>query len=67
MHSLETLTSDWARYRLVEEGVNRRTIYVDTTGVSATDFNIDAATRERLFANGQAAAHKFLGALPPPP
>ncbi|HWW54509.1 MAG TPA: patatin-like phospholipase family protein [Acidimicrobiales bacterium] len=67
VHSLETLTSDWARYRLAEEGVNRRTIYVDTTGVSATDFNIDEATRERLFANGQAAAHKFLDALPPPP
>jgi len=57
---LETLTSDWNRYHLDEEGVNRRTIYVDTTGVSATDFDIDPPTRDRLFANGTAAATKFL-------
>jgi hypothetical protein len=28
--------------------------------VSATNFDIDQATQNRLFANGQAAANKFL-------
>jgi NTE family protein len=57
---LKTLTSDWNRYGLADAGVNRRTIYVDTSGVSATDFDLDEGTRQRLFANGQAAARRFL-------
>jgi NTE family protein len=57
---LRTLTGDWNRYGLADAGVNRRTIYVDTTGVSETDFDIDEATRRALFANGQAAARRFL-------
>jgi len=64
VNCLETLTADWNRYRLDEEGVNRRTIFVDTTGVAATDFDIDKATRQRLYDNGQAAAQKFLANLP---
>jgi len=64
VNCLETLTADWNRDRLDEEGVNRRTIFVDTTGVAATDFGLNAATRQRLFANGQAAARKFLANLP---
>jgi NTE family protein len=48
INCLETLTADWNRYRLDAEGVNRRTIFVDTTGVASTDFGIDAATRQRL-------------------
>jgi NTE family protein len=64
VNCLETLTADWNRYRLDEEGVNRRTIFVDTTGVAATDFGIDKATRQRLYDNGQAAAQKFLAILP---
>ncbi len=57
---IETLSGDWNRYRLTEEGVNRRTIYVDTTGVAATDFGIDLPTRQRLFASGRTAARTFL-------
>jgi NTE family protein len=64
VNCLETLTADWNRYRLDEEGVNRRTIFVDKTGVAATDFDIDKATRQRLYDNGQAAAQKFLANLP---
>jgi NTE family protein len=60
INSLETLTADWNRYRLESEGVNRRSIFVDTTGIAATDFGIDAETRQRLFKNGQEAAEKFL-------
>lgn len=48
INCLETLTADWNRYRLDAEGVNRRTIFVDTTGVASTDFGVDAATRQRL-------------------
>jgi NTE family protein len=61
---LETLLSDWNRYRLDEEGVNRRTIHVNTDGVSATDFGIDGETRDRLFTSGQQAARRFLDQLP---
>ncbi len=57
---LATLRGDWNRYHLDSEGVNRRTIYIDTSGVSPVDFAIDRETRDRLFANGEAAARKFL-------
>ena len=57
---LETLTGDWNRYRLDEEGVNSRTIYVNTDGVSATDFSLRSSTRERLYQSGQEAARAFL-------
>lgn len=60
VNCLETLTADWNRYRLDEDGVNRRTIFVDTTGVAATDFDIDAEARQRLYQNGRVAAQKFL-------
>jgi NTE family protein len=64
VNCLETLTADWNRYRLDEAGVNRRTVFVDTTGVAATDFGIDAPTRQRLFQNGRDAAQNFLANLP---
>ncbi|MET7473600.1 patatin-like phospholipase family protein [Streptomyces sp. NPDC005648] len=64
---LETLTGDWNRYHLRDEGVNQRTIYVDTEGISATDFHLDDAKRARLFENGQSAARKFLAQLPTTP
>jgi NTE family protein len=64
VNCLETLTADWNRYRLDEDGVNRRTIFVDTTGVAATNFDIDKATRQRLYDNGRSAAQKFLANLP---
>jgi NTE family protein len=59
---LETLVDEHDAYHLDDDGVIARTVFVDTTGVSATDFGIDAATQSRLFANGQAAAEKFLAA-----
>jgi NTE family protein len=65
VRALETMTSDWNRYRLDEEGVSRRTIYIDTDGVSAIDFNLASTTRDKLFDNGRRAAEKFLENLGP--
>lgn len=64
VNCLRTLTADWNRYRLDEEGVGARTLYVNTDGVSATDFTISKATQARLFENGRQAAHAFLRQLP---
>ncbi|MGH9071766.1 MAG: patatin-like phospholipase family protein, partial [Acidimicrobiales bacterium] len=37
-----------------------RTIFVDTTGYKATDFNLTQADKQKLFDAGHAAATKFL-------
>jgi NTE family protein len=60
---LETAIGGWNRYALEDEGVDARTVLVDTSGVSPTDFEIDAATRARLYDNGRRAAESF---TPPP-
>jgi NTE family protein len=60
IRSLETLTADWNRYQLNEEGVNQRTIYVNTDGISAINFNLSADAQNTLFSNGRAAAAEFL-------
>lgn len=62
--SLQTLLSEWNQYRLDDEGVNQRTVFVDTDGVSATDFDLSNETQEELFRNGQQAAERFLRQLP---
>jgi NTE family protein len=59
---LETAIGQWNRYALEDEGVDARTVIVDTSGVSPTDFGIDAATRARLYANGERAAAAFAAA-----
>lgn len=43
-----------------QASVQARTVFVDTTGISAVDFGLDAGTRDRLFGNGQRAARDFL-------
>ncbi|MGW5719915.1 patatin-like phospholipase family protein [Amycolatopsis sp. NPDC003865] len=55
-----TVTADWNRYRLDEEGVSRRTVYVDTGTVSAVDFGISRERRQELFERGREAAARFL-------
>jgi NTE family protein len=60
---LQTLTSDWYRSWLAEDGAGRRTIQVDTSGVSSTDFNLDVRTRDKLFESGRQAATAFLERL----
>ena len=43
-----------------QKSVQDRTVFVDTTGISSTDFHLDSSKRDRLFANGRAATTKFL-------
>jgi NTE family protein len=57
---IRTLTGFYDGMHLDDPGVCARTIFVDTTGVKATDFDIDRRTQDRLYENGQAAARKFL-------
>ncbi|GGU32792.1 patatin-like phospholipase family protein [Lentzea flava] len=60
VNCLRTLTGDWNRHRLDSEGVGRRTMFVDTMSISATDFGISRAEQEKLFDNGRRAAQEFL-------
>lgn len=55
-----TMTSFYDQLHLDEPSVLARTIFVDTFGVKATEFDLDDATRDRLYANGRSAAEKFL-------
>ena len=57
-----TATGEWNRYPLADEGVGARTVFVDTMGIASTDFGLTTDQRDKLFANGQAAAGKFLAA-----
>jgi NTE family protein len=61
---VETLLADWNRYRLDDEGVNARTIYVDTTEVAAFNFDLTRNDQEALFRNGQDAGARFLRQQP---
>ena len=40
--------------------MTERTIFVDTTGHSSTDFDLSAAAKHDLIASGRAAGEKFL-------
>jgi NTE family protein len=63
INALHTMTSDWNQYRYEDEGITQRTVYVDTTGVSATDFAISSETQDQLFVNGKLAARTFLAKI----
>ncbi len=63
--ALRTLMADWNHYALDGEGVNQRTIFVDTSGIDALDFHLSAADHRRLFRAGQSSARVFLDKLPP--
>lgn len=55
-----TMTSFRDAMHVDEEAVRARTIFVDTLGVKATDFDIDEPTQNALFDNGVNAAREFL-------
>jgi NTE family protein len=57
---LNTMTSWYDQMYIDEPPVLARTIFVDTTGVHATDFDLDQRTAQRLYDNGRKAAETFL-------
>jgi NTE family protein len=57
---LATAISGHDRTYLATPCVRRRAFEVDASAVGLTDFDVDAATRERLFTTGQQAARTFL-------
>jgi NTE family protein len=57
---LKTLIGHTDRAHLNDPDVVERTIFVDTDGVQATDFDLDRATADRLYRNGRTAAQEFL-------
>ena len=57
---LATMTSFHDQMHIDAPGVTARTIFVDTFGVKATDFDLTRETADRLYANGRAAAESFL-------
>lgn len=65
IRSLDTVLGEWNRYHLADEGVNQRTILVDTNGVSSLNFDITTDQRQELFQSGQTAASNFLAKLSP--
>ena len=60
MGMLGTMQSWHDQMHLNDPAVLKRTIFVDTLGVNATDFSIDKPTQQKLFENGRAAAEHFL-------
>jgi NTE family protein len=57
---VSTMVEAHDRMSLDDPAVLDRTVFVDTDGVSATDFDLDANRRDILFANGRQAAERFL-------
>jgi NTE family protein len=57
---LSTMTGFYDRTHVDRADVVARTIFVDTFGVRATDFDLSAETAERLYQSGRTAATVFL-------
>jgi NTE family protein len=57
---VSTMTGFYDRMHVNRPDVVSRTIFVDTSGVRATDFGLTRDTAERLFASGRTAAARFL-------
>jgi NTE family protein len=57
---LGTLQSWSDKMQLDDPLVAKRTIFIDTFGVNATDFDLDLGTRQKLYENGRQAALTFL-------
>ena len=58
--ALDTLLTDQGNAYLDDDCTVERTVFVPTEGVSVVDFDLDAATTERLYDDGVAAAQEFL-------
>ncbi|MGH3752448.1 MAG: patatin-like phospholipase family protein [Pseudonocardiaceae bacterium] len=55
-----TMSSAHDNVYVDQKSVQDRTVFVDTTGVKSTDFNLNNQKRDQLFNNGQDAAEAFL-------
>lgn len=60
MALVATMTNAHDQMHLDDPRVVDRTVFVDTFGVKATDFDLDGKTRDQLFAEGMNAGGKFL-------
>ena len=58
--ALDTLLTDQGTAYLEDRCTVERTVFVPTAGVSIVDFDLDAATTERLYGAGVTAAAAFL-------
>ncbi len=58
--ALDTLLTDQGTSYLEDPCTVDRTVFVPTDGVSVVDFDLDAATTERLYGAGVTAAQEFL-------
>ena len=58
--ALDTLLTDQGSAYLEDVCTVERTVFVPTEGVSVVDFDLDAATTERLYRSGKDAAREFL-------
>ncbi len=58
--TVETMIEACDARHIDEPCVVARTVFVDTSGVSAVDFDLDEATQRHLLAQGRTAARKFL-------
>ncbi|MGD0743428.1 MAG: patatin-like phospholipase family protein [Acidimicrobiales bacterium] len=63
MAMLGTMQSWNDQMHLDDPRVVARTIFVDTLGVNATDFEISRATQQKLYRNGRTAAEQLLTRL----
>ena len=57
-----TMMSAHDKMHIDDPAVIARTIFIDTFGVKATDFDLEESTQVRLYESGVAAAEKFFGA-----
>jgi NTE family protein len=57
---LSTMINAHDRLDLDDPGVSARTVFVETHGLNATDFDLDPDTRDELYRAGRQAAKDFL-------
>jgi NTE family protein len=62
---LQTLLDNADRYYVDQEHQRTTTIFVDTTGISTTDFGLTTTQQETLFDNGQSAAQAWIAKQTP--
>jgi NTE family protein len=58
---ISTMCSAHDQLYVDKESVSARTVFVDTSGVSSTDFKLSEATKQELYHKGAVAADEFLG------